>query len=385
MGDEGGERKSRRHVLEELINFNQFEKLQNAFGKETDKDKKHEIEKEMHQKLMFIEKIHKTLGGTWRRICEGPSRQVNRAHKKRMGSEASVLDHIRVQHSVPFNKKIDKSHKIEKETKKKEEAKIVVVDHTPKRKKKPRVDKKDRVVESIYCKNCGAANSEVYEQRKARMICTQCGICRENVQCNEVQARDSLWRDSMYRKGNSYSYKRSNHLYSWMLRIQAKESTVVPDEHLHGVLGELRKMQLNPKDPNKVTPERIREILKKLKLPKYYNSVHLIRYLVCKHRPPQMTEKQEQEVMDMFDDVVLIYTQLQKRGIVKRSNMLSYSYTLTKMLELLGPEYDPFLKQLTLLKHRERLKDQEEIWRSVCDASDEFLEQPFVFHATTIM
>lgn len=379
---------TRRHVLEELINFNEFEKLQTALGKETDNDKKKEIEKEMYQKFKFIEKMHGTQGGTWRRVCDGPARQVNRAHKKRMGSEASVLDHVRVQHSVPFDKKINLENnkkKIKVEEKEKTRESCVSVDHTPRRKKKARVDEKDRAVESIFCKNCGAANSEVYEQRQARMVCTQCGICRDNVQCNEVQARDSLWRDSMYRKGNSYSYKRSNHLYSWMLRIQAKESTVVPDEHIQRVLGELRKMQLDPEDPNKVTPERIREILKKLKLPKYYNSVHLIRYLVCKHRPPQMSEKQEQEVMDMFDDVVLIYTQLQKRGVVKRSNMLSYSYTLTKMLELLGPEYDPFLKQLTLLKHRERLKDQEEIWRSVCEASDEFLEQPFVFHATTIM
>ena len=87
--------------------------------------------------------------------------------------------------------------------------------------------------------------------------------------------------------------------------------------------------------------------------------------------------------MSMFDDVVDIYTALQKRGVVKRSNMLSYSYMLLKMLELLGEEYEKFLPQLTLLKHRERLRDQENIWRQVCEASGEFLEQAFEFFPTT--
>lgn len=224
----------------------------------------------------------------------------------------------------------------------------------------------------------------IVDQKNAHKTCTACGHVMQ-WQCETVSALDMLWRDTSVGKGGSYSYKRANHLYSWILRIQAKESTTIPEEHMEQLRAELEKMQLDLDDPSKVTPERIRLILKKLKLPKHYNSVHLIRYQLCGHRPPQMTEAQEREVLSMFDDVVDIYTALQSRGVVKRSNMLSYSYTLAKMLELLGTDYDEFLPQLTLLKHRERLREQESIWRSVCEASGEFLEQPFVFHPTTFM
>ena len=144
---------------------------------------------------------------------------------------------------------------------------------------------------------------------------------------------------------------------------------------------EFKKLQLDSQDPNVVTPVRIRQVLKSLKMPRYYNNVHLVRYLLSGYRPPQMTEKQENDVMALFNDIVKLYDSLKNRDSVARSNMLSYSYVLQKELELLGCE--EFTPQLTLLKHRERLVEQEHIWKMICEESKR-LDQKFTFHQTVL-
>ena len=49
----------------------------------------------------------------------------------------------------------------------------------------------------------------------------------------------------------------------------------------------------------------------------------------------------------------------------KRSNFLSYSYVLYKCLQLL--EMDDFLKHFSLLKSREKLAEQDKIWKKICE------------------
>ena len=67
-----------------------------------------------------------------------------------------------------------------------------------------------------------------------------------------------------------------------------------------------------------------------------------------------------------------------ERGNIQRSNMLSYSIVLSKILESLG--YDEFVASLRLLKHRERLVEQEFIWKEICTESGRHEDLPtFVF------
>lgn len=366
------------HCLDSYIYMHRHAEMLKAVENAEDEDERaalqEKADKEMVRAIRFHEKP--------RTPMEGPSRAVDRNLKRRMGSDANVLDHVKVRHYVPLcrpQKTVPPPLPVATPA----PAPNPSEDQTPRRKKKARSDPgMERESESIKCERCGVVGRFRVCQKQATQSCEGCGDVQP-WQSTAVEALDLLWQDTSYSKGGSYSYKRQNHLYSWILRIQAKESTEVPEEDMEALRAELAKMQLDVKDPLKVTPDRVRAMLKKLKLPKHYNSVHLIRFMLCGHRPPQMTEAQEREVMSMFDDVVDIYTALQKRGVVKRSNMLSYSYMLLKMLELLGEEYEKFLPQLTLLKHRERLRDQENIWRQVCEASGEFLEQPFEFCPTT--
>ena len=48
-----------------------------------------------------------------------------------------------------------------------------------------------------------------------------------------------------------------------------------------------------------------------------------------------------------------------------RTNFLSYSYVLYKFVELLG--LDQYKQCFSLLKSRDKLYDQDQIWRKICD------------------
>ena len=47
-----------------------------------------------------------------------------------------------------------------------------------------------------------------------------------------------------------------------------------------------------------------------------------------------------------------------------RKNFLSYAYVLHKFCQLL--EYDNLLSYFPLLKSREKLQQQDEIWKNIC-------------------
>lgn len=227
------------------------------------------------------------------------------------------------------------------------------------------------------CRRCHMRNTFVVHTRTATQTCSNCGESVE-YQDNDAQFMDAVWRDTTTTKQQSFSYKRSNHMLSWIMRIQGKENSPVTEEQLQRIRGEFDKMQLDHTDARVVTIDRLRAVLKAVRLPKLYSHVHSMRHTLTGHAPPQMSEQQEHAVMDMFKDVTRLYDIVQKRGSIQRSNMLSYSIVLSKILEALG--YDEFLASLRLLKHRERLVEQEFIWKAICAESGEHDDLPtFVF------
>lgn len=227
------------------------------------------------------------------------------------------------------------------------------------------------------CRRCRQKNTFVVHTRTATQTCANCGESGD-YQDNDAQFMDAVWRDTTSTKQQSFSYKRSNHMLSWILRIQGKENANITEAQFDQIRGEFDKMQLDSTDPKMVTIDRLRQVLKAIKQPKLYSHVHSIRHTLTGHAPPQMSEAQEHAVMGMFRDVTRLYDIVQKRGDVQRSNMLSYSIVLSKILESLG--YEEFLDSLRLLKHRERLVEQEFIWKAICAESTLHEDLPtFVF------
>ena len=101
--------------------------------------------------------------------------------------------------------------------------------------------------------------------------------------------------------------------------------------------------------------------LKKLRYNKYYEHIPHIINKLNGLPPPILTREVEEKLRIMFKD---IQTPWIKHCPSNRSNFFSYSYVLYKCLELL--EEDQFLSYFTLLKSREKLAEQDNIWKLIC-------------------
>ena len=107
---------------------------------------------------------------------------------------------------------------------------------------------------------------------------------------------------------------------------------------------------------------KIKEILKKLGINKYYEHCpHIINRLngvPMPHLPPELEEK----LRTMFKQ---IQTPFLKHAPANRKNFLSYSFCIYKMIQLL--EEDQYLSSFSLLKSREKLSAQDAIWKKICE------------------
>ena len=77
----------------------------------------------------------------------------------------------------------------------------------------------------------------------------------------------------------------------------------------------------------------IMKILKNNKLTKYYNNIQQIYCGVTGVAPPTLTRKEEEKIIEMFQEVERTY-----RKYINRSNVFSYSYLLNKILRILKKE-----------------------------------------------
>jgi hypothetical protein len=201
---------------------------------------------------------------------------------------------------------------------------------------------------------CGS-DSLINDTAASEQICTQCGrteyLLGEELDFKEEQEME---------KNISYSYKRENHFNEWIAQFQAKESTNVPKDVIEQLRVELKKQKI--KDLSDITHAKVRDLLKKLRLNKYYEHVPYITLIINGIQPPTMSQALEDKLRRMFHQ---IQGPFEKHCPSDRKNFLSYSYVLYKFCELLG--HDEYLECFPLLKSKEKLYKQDQIWKKICD------------------
>lgn len=157
-----------------------------------------------------------------------------------------------------------------------------------------------------------------------------------------------------------FAYKRINHFNEWISQIQGKETTDIPEEVYDKILLEIKKQKIT--NMAELTCSKVKEILKKLKINKYYEHVpHIINKLnglPTPHFDPELEDK----LRSMFKQIQPLFL---KYAPGHRKNFLSYSYVLHKFVQLLGK--DEYLPYFSLLKSREKLHQQDQIWKKICD------------------
>jgi len=202
------------------------------------------------------------------------------------------------------------------------------------------------------CNKC-QINKIVY-MSEGKQICPQCG--EESFIL--IESDKPSYKDPP-REITYFSYKRINHFNEWLEQFQAKETTDIPKDIYEKILLEIKKERL---DINLLKPGKLRYILKKIGKNKYYEHIpHILNKLNGK-TPPVMSVETEEELRRMFKEIQIPFHKFCPKN---RKNFLSYSYVLHKFVELLG--LHEFEKSFLLLKSREKLHQQDIIWKDICN------------------
>lgn len=154
-------------------------------------------------------------------------------------------------------------------------------------------------------------------------------------------------------------------LYSWILglnQVQGKETTDIPEELYDKILFEIKKQRIG--NMTEITPSKIKDILKRLKMNKYYeHTPHIINRLNGLPMP-YLSPELEERLKQMFKQTQTPFL----KHSARRKNFLSYSFVIHKFLQLLG--HDELLVYFQLLKSRDKLQEQDRIWKKICEDLD---------------
>tara|TARA_B110000908_G_C10193978_1_gene421928 strand:+ start:643 stop:1386 length:744 start_codon:yes stop_codon:yes gene_type:complete len=185
-------------------------------------------------------------------------------------------------------------------------------------------------------------------------VCPQCGVQEKILIAFNKPSYKQPPREMSY-----FAYKRINHFNEWLAQFQAKETTDIPKNVYNNIIEEIKKESYI--SIHTISISKLRSILKKLKLNKYYEHVPHIMNRLTGTPAPIITRDIEIKLRSMFKE---IQNPWMKYCPNNRSNFLSYSYVLYKCLQLL--EMDEYLEYFTLLKSREKLAEQDKIWKCIC-------------------
>ena len=203
---------------------------------------------------------------------------------------------------------------------------------------------------------CSACEVEMtFYQNEALLGCPSCG--REEFIL--IDSEKPSYKDPP-REVTYFAYKKINHFNEWLAQFQAKENTDIPQDVIEAVMRELKKERIS--DPKKLKKDKIREVLQKLKFSKMYDHVQQIKNKIQQQMTMlTLSKEMEEKLQHMFKEIQPAFI---KYCPANRSNFLSYPYVLYKLCQLL--EMDEFLPCFQLLKSREKLYQQDQVWQKIC-------------------
>ncbi len=202
------------------------------------------------------------------------------------------------------------------------------------------------------CKMC--KNKMIYSLVSSELLCESCGYTEDII----INSEKASYKDPP-REVSYFAYKRMNHFNEWLAQFQAKETTEINEEVYKNIYNEIKK-NVNI-DIKNITHKQVREILKKIEYNKYYEHIPHIINILNGRQAPKLTNAEECQLRNLFKEIQQPFSDNCPED---RKNFLSYSYVLHKFCELL--EYDYLLPHFPLLKSREKLLQQDFIWKLIC-------------------
>ena len=208
------------------------------------------------------------------------------------------------------------------------------------------------VLPYLKCSTCGIHMHKLIDA--SVMVCPKCGTSTKYL---DSSSKSLGYHDDI--EYITFSYKRQNHFQEWLNAFQGRENTVIPPAIITKVMGVLFKNGI--RNNRQITRDCVRQILKKHKLRRYYDNITSIISQITGEQPMRLRPDEEEQLKLMF---MSIQKPFNRHRPSTRKNFLSYSYVLFKFCELLG--LNIFLNCFRLLKGREKLHKQDQIFEKIC-------------------
>jgi hypothetical protein len=206
-----------------------------------------------------------------------------------------------------------------------------------------------------FCHKCNVYRELV--PAEAILVCPKCGDEVQTI----MEADKPSYRDPPH-ENMYFAYKRINHFKEQLAHFQAKETTKIPQEIYDAILVEFKKEKKT--DLSALTRACVKKYLQKyshLGYNKYYENINQIICHLNGIQPFYMKPEVEEQLCNMFQK---IQEPFEKHCPLGRTNFLSYEYVIYKFCQLLG--YNEYLPYFRLLKSKDKLRQQDKIWKNIC-------------------
>jgi hypothetical protein len=216
----------------------------------------------------------------------------------------------------------------------------------------------DFVIPSDICESCNAGEL-IPQDEEGILICNNynCGKFITHIVDSSKPTNKEPPNEVSYT-----AYIRLNHFKEILSQFQAKETTQIPEEIIEQIRNRIKKERIT--DMSLINYDKMREILRKLRLNKYFEHIQYINSIFG-IKPPIMNE-------ELHETLCVLFIEIQKPWAVhcpaNRSNFFNYTYTLYQLCVLL--DQTQYLPYIPMMKDRDKQLEQDMIWRKVCNELD---------------
>lgn len=205
------------------------------------------------------------------------------------------------------------------------------------------------------CQKCGRGELIPIED-EGLLICNMCSNSVRYLIENDKPSYKEPPKEVCF-----YAYKKINHFKEILSQFQGKETTQIPDDVIDNLKLQIKKERIEITD---LTYYKCKDLLKKLGYNKYYEHINFIKNKLG-IKPVIISQELEEILCNFFMEIQYPYA---KHCPDYRVNFLHYYYVLYKLFELLDQNH--YIQHIPMLKDREKLIEQDTIWKKICDDLD---------------
>jgi hypothetical protein len=205
----------------------------------------------------------------------------------------------------------------------------------------------------VKCKTCNIYKVLVYTE--SILSCPKCGKSEQ-----VILDTDTNTNSDVYNEKPKYPYKRIGHCIEKLNQFLCKGNTNIPPEVFYVLNEEIKKHSLSIQD---VSIKFIEKMLKKHMMSEHYENIMYIYSKITGIPPKTITREEYELILKMFLEADELYEKKYKPKT--RNNFLKYTFVLNKIFLSIGkPDHAKYFK---LLKSPTKMKEQESIWKLICD------------------